>query len=503
MSKRVVTVLCPSLRGNFSWTLLGEFRILGMTRWFLSDRTGHRRGPFAAGQISLLIHLGSIDIGSSFREENKSEWKQMTAHESLQSELADALTSTDGPRDTRLSLATVPYFETTPCQDPTCPNAPSCDLVYIWDRKEKMWLSFREYEQLCREEGLTDGLPERAVAETADQISELLRQTDDALAHASGSKRNHDDDEGDDLDNDEKRKKRKAYRERRRLRREAGVWVKSTENPNIYISSLPEDTSKEELLELFKKAGQLKADLKTGEPRVKLYGHGDALITFMHFESVNVAIDLFNGYEFRPGCFISVQEADFKDKEASQLQMSLEELREKAQVNRDSRKRLLAFYRKQRALDSTWDLADYQVGNKRVRKVVVLQNCFDPRSEQSIDYRFIEERMEQICLGYGDIKKVIAIKDSLDGFVCVKFETADSAENCVAAIDSAIDTPERFSFQDRPLTAFIHDGRDLYSRVHVRPEPEEELQEQRELQWESFLYEEVDSDDDDIQIRTE
>ena len=211
-----------------------------MKRWFLCDRTGHRRGPFTARQISLLLHLGSIDNGSSFCEESKSEWNQVTAHESLQSGLADALTSTDEHIDTRLSFAKVPNHETIPCQDPSCPNAPSCDLVYIWDRKEKMWLSFKEYEQVCREEGLVDGLPERAVAETADQIAELLRQTDEALASAGGSKRNHEDEEGDE--NDEKRKKRKAYRERRRLRREAGVWVKSTENPNIYISSLPDDT---------------------------------------------------------------------------------------------------------------------------------------------------------------------------------------------------------------------------------------------------------------------
>ena len=468
-----------------------------MSTWWVVDATQHKRGPFSSTQLSFLLHLGSLSGKSLVFSESEGSWKPLDACESLRNELAQALLVNDSDNEPpeRLPLSQIPPLESDPCQDTSCPKYPSCDLVYIWDRKEELWLTFDEYVQVCSEVGLTDGLPDRVLASSTEQIEDLLRRTDEERIENSRKNKvvsNNSDEECSDPEKEARRLKRRTYRERKRLRREAGLWVKTKENPNIYISSLPGDVSVVELMDLFKKAGQLKEDLKTGEPRLKLYGNGDGLVTFANPESVKIAIELFNEYELRPGCFISVQEADFGSKDQQvNASISLDELRARAQVNRDSRRRLLEFYRKERELRS---------GTRRVNKVVVFQNCFDPRS---VDYSFIEDELENLCSRFGSLKKVVCIKDSLDGFVCVRYDSIQAAEACVATIN---DSEESFSFLGRPVSSFIHDGRDLYSRLlqTTITTEEGETDDAREMEWEEFLYEEGGaSDDEDLVIRTE
>jgi hypothetical protein len=127
--------------------------------------------------------------------------------------------------------------------------------------------------------------------------------------------------------------------------------------------------------------------------------------------------------------------------------------------------------------------------------VVVFSNCFEPKSEHSIDYDFIENELFKYAGRFGDVKKVKAIRDSLDGYVCVKFGAADSAKLCVASLEGLI------SVNGRQVAGFIHDGRDLSSRLLVRNLQE---QEPKEPGWEEFLEDgESDSQDEDLFIRTE
>lgn len=483
-----------------------------MSSWWVVDETGHKRGPLSVSNIGFLLRIRSVTHDSATYGGNDSEWKLLSAHENLNQGLLEVISDSVGCENERLPLSKVPATESIICSDETCPKSPSCDLVYIWDRKESMWLTFSEYSNVCREQGLTDGLPERVLAESADQIEELLRRTDEVatLGNKIFQQKDHDPDTdvtSDDPQRELKRKRRREYRERRKLRHEAGMWVSSKSNPNIYVSCLPSGITVSELNDLFKRAGQIKSDLKNGENRIKLYGNGDALITYVHPDSVRLARELLNGYEIRPDCIISVQEADFGDRDSKHTtsSISLDELKEKAQLNRENRKRLLDFYRRDRALQTAWDLTDHQVGTRKGRKIVVLRNCFDPTRAEIIDYLFIEESLMKQFERFGTIRKVIAIRDSVDGFVCVKFETVQVAEDCLAAVEGCMDTPECFKFMDRPLTAFIHDGRDLYTRTVERKNDitQEEFEDRRDLAWEEFLYEDVESDDEDIKIRTE
>lgn len=94
------------------------------------------------------------------------------------------------------------------------------------------------------------------------------------------------------------------------------------ENRSIFITSLPSDTTVEELKFEFGRYGII--DTKNnGEPRIKLYYDeegkfkGEALITYFKKDSVPLAIDMRDDSWFRPSNTngnIRVQEADMSYK---------------------------------------------------------------------------------------------------------------------------------------------------------------------------------------------
>jgi len=68
--------------------------------------------------------------------------------------------------------------------------------------------------------------------------------------------------EGEPLDQEKeaKRKKRREYRERKKLKRQAGIFTRTNDNPNVYVSGLPPDVTMQELEPIFKRAGVIKLD---------------------------------------------------------------------------------------------------------------------------------------------------------------------------------------------------------------------------------------------------
>lgn len=484
------------------------------------DQRSHLRGPCNIDQISLLLHIGSVNGHSRIFSVKEEKWDVVDSCDALPAALASFMTAESGSvADERLPISEVPALESVPCQDPSCPKAPSCDVVYIWDRKSKIWLTYDEYVLICREVGLNDGLPERVLVESQEQMDELLLRADMARIGATtepkSAKRSKkeltadkEDEPLSDPEKEAKRLKRRAFRERKKLKREAGIWTRAKTNPNVYISGLPEDVTVQELVALFKRAGQLKLDMESGEPKVRLYGNGDGLVSFVHVESVQIATDQLNEYELRPGTFICVQQADFSQsgpQVSGPTQMSLEALREKAQLNRDHRQKLVNFYRRERQLRTAWDSTEISAVRNRLHSVVVFQNCFDPRAGE-VDYEFIESQVEKFSSAFGEIKLIKSIRNSLDGFICVKFSVSCSATACVAACTGEDGEPI-VMINRRLLTAFPHDGRDLASRLYHAPEENPatdiEAAEIREMEWEELLYEENESDDEDLVIRTE
>ena len=75
---------------------------------------------------------------------------------------------------------------------------------------------------------------------------------------------------------------------------------------------MPKDITKEELKEYFGRCGMIRLDAVTGEESIRVYTDnegvpkGDARIGFEMIESVDMAIEMLNDTEIRPGHKISV-----------------------------------------------------------------------------------------------------------------------------------------------------------------------------------------------------
>lgn len=114
-----------------------------------------------------------------------------------------------------------------------------------------------------------------------------------------------------------KRQKRRDYRERKKLKKQAGLFVKAQDNPNVYVSGLPPDVTLAEMEVVFKRAGVLKIDPETGGSKIRIYMtddgkscKGDALVTYANAASVELAVKYLHELALRPECVICVQQVD-------------------------------------------------------------------------------------------------------------------------------------------------------------------------------------------------
>eukprot|EP00929_Paragymnodinium_shiwhaense_P017081 TRINITY_DN125_c0_g2_i1.p1 TRINITY_DN125_c0_g2~~TRINITY_DN125_c0_g2_i1.p1 ORF type:complete len:698 (-),score=225.48 TRINITY_DN125_c0_g2_i1:124-2139(-) len=256
-----------------------------------------------------------------------------------------------------------------------------------------------------------------------------------------------------------KAKKRREYRERKKLKRQAGVFVKSSTNPNVYVSGLPPDVTTNELEPVFKRAGVLKLDLDTGAAKIRIYRDGDgkcnggALVTYANPASVELALKFLHEHELRPKCTISVQQADFEETE-KKVKMSKEELQvlaatRKKQVEVDRKKFLAAKNAQQEAVSWSGEMDD---GSGR--RIVVLKHMFSLEEAVEEGPQFYKELVEEIqeeCEKVGVVQKVTPMEGHRQGIVCVKFKLSCEAEECIRVMDG------RF-FAGRTVEAYFYDG---------------------------------------------
>lgn len=134
--------------------------------------------------------------------------------------------------------------------------------------------------------------------------------------------------------NNKRQKKQKSNNNRSGTGNDTKQQVKRTpQNKGIYITQLPKDTNEEEVEQVFSKFGIIAEDMRgtgkrepgTSTKRIKLYKEtsteagksqlkGDALVIYFKPESVNLAIQMMDGAEFRVGdksSIIRVEAAQF------------------------------------------------------------------------------------------------------------------------------------------------------------------------------------------------
>lgn len=98
--------------------------------------------------------------------------------------------------------------------------------------------------------------------------------------------------------------------------------TRERKNTAVYVTSLPLDTTVQEVHDVFSRCGVIAEEIDRGKPRIKLYmdddGNfkGDALVLYFRAESVDLAIQLLDDTEFRlgDGQKMKVAAADFSYK---------------------------------------------------------------------------------------------------------------------------------------------------------------------------------------------
>jgi hypothetical protein len=105
-----------------------------------------------------------------------------------------------------------------------------------------------------------------------------------------------------DAVDESKAKKRAAYRQRLKLRKEAGLVVGDGPVSSVFVTNLHQGTTAQLLADTFRVAGQLAVNADS-TPKVKLYYDataaggkfkGEALVTYLRAEAVEGAVQMFN-----------------------------------------------------------------------------------------------------------------------------------------------------------------------------------------------------------------
>ncbi|PHJ17535.1 rna recognition motif-containing protein [Cystoisospora suis] len=368
----------------------------------------------------------------------------------------------------------------------------------VFDEEDKTWRTAEEYEALRSlledaDASLTaaswktqQGRRKAGQACSPAVDSQDVQMASEAFVNAQGNHGGGEDDKDDEtnkkLDGAERLKKeanaekRRLYRQRQKRKKEEGRWVASRKNPNIYVSGLPRDCKEEELAELFKKAGVFKIDPETLRPKIRLYTDetggckGDALVSFVHESSVEIAIKYFDGASFREGgpYILQVQRAEFapkqtgtadssaggqtNSKEGAPSQSSSGANGGSRPAKRDRKKYLAAKYEQERLL-SWGDAIDDGTG----RRIIIMKPTYS--SEEAAVYEagdpFYEELRQELfdeIVQFAKPDKVTVIPRHVQGLACVKMKTAEDAERIIEQFRG------RF-FDGRQLDVFFFDGK--------------------------------------------
>lgn len=239
----------------------------------------------------------------------------------------------------------------------------------------------------------------------------------------------------------------------------------------VYVTGLPDDVTIDELNQHFCKVGVIMDDMFTGGPRIKLYEDeegklkGDALVVFLCEPSVQLAREILDESQLRPGIVIRVLPASFNKQpvEAEPKTDANEPEAKQRKVDKDTWKRQMNEMKKKISWDA--DEEEHVLGNdeekslalkarqNKLSKVVVLRHMFT-KEELEEDPAAVLDIKEDLLLEaekFGPVTSVYLFEQSEDGRCAVKFKSSDSAAKCVAIFDGRY-------FGGQRIKAEIYDG---------------------------------------------
>lgn len=255
-------------------------------------------------------------------------------------------------------------------------------------------------------------------------------------------------------------------------------------NRGIYIWNLPKDTTHAELDTVFSKYGIIAEDLRAKargkkgptSKRIKIYTDidnkpkGDGVVVYFKQESVELAVQMMDRAELRPGqpdSVIRVESASYDHKEEADPAESTEPAKPPVEEPKIDKKTLIKQYQKMNEKLADWDAGDdaakaaaAAAASKRWEKVVILKNVFtldDLKDDKSAAAEIKADILEG-CEAIGTVTNVIMYDAEPSGVVSVKFQHKDDALECVKKMNG------RF-FGGHRLEAAIYDGLEHYKRT--------------------------------------
>lgn len=251
--------------------------------------------------------------------------------------------------------------------------------------------------------------------------------------------------------------------------------VDENQNTNVYVSNLPDDYTEEEFLDLMQKCGLVMKDPATGKMKIKLYRDaegrlkGDALCTYLRIESVDLALKVLDGWDFK-NKKIKVERAKFqmKGEYDPKLKPKMKKRKEKQKQKRMQEK--LLDWRPEKAIGE----------RSKHERVVIIKNLFEPSmfdKDVGLILEFQQDLREE-CSKCGEVRKVIIYDRHPEGVAQVNMSCAEEADECLKLLNGRW-------FGKRQITVETWDGKTKFKIAETDAQISQRLD-----KWDKFLEEE-------------
>ncbi|RZC34657.1 HIV Tat-specific factor 1 -like [Asbolus verrucosus] len=252
--------------------------------------------------------------------------------------------------------------------------------------------------------------------------------------------------------------------------------VDETENIKVYVSNLPTDITEQEFVDLMQKCGLVMRDPSTGNFKIKLYKEpgtgylkGDALCTYIKVESVQLALNLLDGSDYK-GRKLKVERAKFQMKGDydPKLKPKMKKRKEKQKLKKMQEK--LFDWRPEKIIGD----------RSKHEKVVIIKNLFEPSifdTDVGLILEFQEDLREEVSK-LGQVRKVIIYDRHPEGVAQINMTTPEEADEVVKLLNGRW-------FMKRQLLAEIWNGKTKFKIAETDAQINERLQ-----NWDKFLEEE-------------
>jgi len=238
-------------------------------------------------------------------------------------------------------------------------------------------------------------------------------------------------------------------------------------NTAVYATSIPLDATEDEVKQVFSKYGMIAEEIDSGQPRIKMYEDskgqfkGDALVVYFRPESVDLAVQMLDDSDFRPGergpdGKMRVQVADYSYKKQTDVP------EEKKKSNNKDKQKIIKKTQKMNNKLADWDDDDPQAlpdTSSRWDKVVILKHMFTLQEieEDPAVMLEIKEDIREECEKLGPVTNVQLFDKEDEGVASVRYQNATAAEACVRLMNGRW-------FDERQLQAFIATGNEKFKR---------------------------------------